>query len=192
MITQIIVNNKLNFTYSIIVRLLYSCGLRISEVLNLTAGDLDIENNSINVFDSKNHVSRLVIFSDSMKQCFEKYIEICDIKDGMLFKNRKGKKIVYHTFRFYYKDMLAKANLNTDAKIHALRHIFANTAFNQMIEKGYNEGIIILYLQKYMGHKDIYETEYYLQFTDYNKQKMIEINDNFSKELYKGVIKNDK
>ena len=42
-----------------------------------------------------------------------------------------------------------------------------------------------------MGHKTITETEYYLHFTDYNKNKLIESNDAFSKSLYEGVDLNN-
>ena len=41
-----------------------------------------------------------------------------------------------------------------------------------MLERGYNENVVIVYLYKYMGHKTITETEYYLHFTDYNKNKL--------------------
>ena len=54
-----------------------------------------------------------------------------------------------------------------------------------MLEKGYDENVIIVYLHKYLGHKSIAETEYYLHFTDYNK--LLETNDAFSKSLYEGV-----
>lgn len=56
-----------------------------------------------------------------------------------------------------------------------------------MIKKGYDENVVIVYLYKYMGHKTITETEYYLHFTYYNKKKLIDINDSFSKNLYEGV-----
>ena len=55
----------------------------------------------------------------------------------------------------------------------------------------YNENVVIVYLYKYMGHKTITETEYYLHFTDYNKNKLIESNDAFSKSLYEGVDLNN-
>ena len=56
-----------------------------------------------------------------------------------------------------------------------------------MLEKGYDENVVIIYLYKYMGHKRITETEYYLHFTDYSKNKLLNINDSFSKYLYEGV-----
>ena len=79
------------------------------------------------------------------------------------------------------------ANLNPKSHIHALRHVFANNALNQMLEKGYDENVVIVYLYKYMGHKSITETEYYLHFTNYNQQKIISNNDLLSKKLYEGV-----
>ena len=81
--------------------------------------------------------------------------------------------------------------MNINAHVHDLRHCFANNALNQMLEKGYDENVVIVYLYKYMGHKYITETEYYLHFTDYNKRKLIDTNDTFSKSLYEGVDLDD-
>ena len=91
----------------------------------------------------------------------------------------------------YYKLILKKTNLNINAHIHDLRHCFCNKALNQMLEKGYDENVVIVYLYKYMGHKYITETEYYLHFTNYNKKKLIETNNAFSKSLYEGVDLDD-
>ena len=92
----------------------------------------------------------------------------------------------------YYKKVLVVASLNTKARIQDLRHCFANDALYQMLEKGYDENVAIVYLQKYLGHKSIKETEHYLHFTDYNKQKIINNNDNFSKHLYERINLNEK
>lgn len=177
---------KLNYTYSILFRLVYACGLRASEVLSLNIGDINFDKNTVNVIDSKNHISRIVVFSDSMKKCLITYINKFNIKN-ILFPNKKNKNISYHSLMHYYNKIIKIANLNSDATIHCLRHVFVNKAFNQMLEKGYDENVIIIYLHKYLGHKSIHETEYYLHFTDYNKNKLISINDSFSKKLYEGV-----
>lgn len=126
-----------------------------------------------------------------MKTCLKNYVDLFNITDGLLFKNTKNKKIVYETLKLYYKKILRLSNLNEASHIHDLRHLFCNNAFNQMMEKGYDENVVIVYLYKYMGHKTITETEYYLHFTDYNKNKLIDINDTFSKNLYKGVDLDD-
>lgn len=180
-------NYPLYYTYSILFRLIYSCGLRVSESIKITMQNINFDENSINIIDSKGHVSRIVVFSDSMKQCLEKYLNIFKFKEGLLFRNRKGNIIKRSALEVYYKKLLAKANLKTKAHIHDLRHNFCNDAFNQMLEKGFNENVVLVYLNKYMGHKQISETEYYLHFTDYNRNKLIENNKDFSKSLYEGV-----
>ena len=122
-----------------------------------------------------------------MKRCLETYLKKFEIKKGLLFKDVNGNKIKPYKLRDYYKIILENANLNINSHIHDLRHCFCNKAFNQMLEKGYDENVVIIYLYKYMGHKRITETEYYLHFTDYNKNKLLNINDSFSKYLYEGV-----
>lgn len=179
------------YTYSIIIRLLYSCGLRISEAINIKINDINFNENTISIINSKRNVSRIIVFSNSMKRCLLDYIHTFEIIDCFLFQIN-GKQVSKEKLRIFYKKILSLANLNINAHIHDLRHIFCNNAFNQMLEKGYSENIVIVYLYKYMGHKYITETEYYLHFTDYNKNKILETNDTFSKSLYEGVELDDK
>ena len=175
------------YGYSILFRLLYSCGLRISEVVKINIEDINFSKNTINIINSKRNVSRFIVFSNSMKKCLLGYINLFEIKDGLLLQNSKNNKICKERLREFYNKILIDSNLNKKAHIHDLRHVFCNKAFNQMLEKGYNENVVIVYLYKYMGHKYITETEYYLHFTDYNKNKLLETNDTFSKKLYEGV-----
>ncbi len=178
---------RLYYSYSILFRLLYACGLRVSEVTKIRIEDINFNKNTINIIDSKRHISRIVVFSNSMKKCLENYIYTFKIENDLLFKNMRNKKINNEALRNYYKKILSLSSLNNDAHIHDLRHCFCNNAFNQMLESGYDENVVIVYLYKYMGHKSITETEYYLHFTNYNKKKLLEANDAFSKNLYEGV-----
>ena len=178
---------NLYYTYSIFFRLLYACGLRISEGIKIKIENINFNENTIQVIDSKRHISRIVVFSNSLKVCLEDYIKEMKIKSGLLFKNSKNKELCKNHLRKYYRKIIEISGLNNKSKIHNLRHSFCNNAFNQMLEKGYDENVVIVYLYKYMGHKTITETEYYLHFTDYNKQKIISNNDNLSKKLYEGV-----
>lgn len=178
---------NLYYTYSIFFRLLYACGLRISEGIKIKIEDINFDENTIQIIDSKRHISRIVMFSDSLKSCLEDYIREVNIKTGLLFKNSRNTELCKDQLRKYYRRIIEISELNEKSKIHNLRHVFCNNAFNQMLEKGYDENVVIVYLHKYMGHKTITETEYYLHFTDYNKQKIISNNDSLSKKLYEGV-----
>lgn len=181
----------LYYCYCILFRLLYSCGLRISEAIKININDINFEENTINIIDSKRHISRLVVFSNSMKKCLEDYMKSFNINEGLVFRNVRNKIINRNKLRTFYKKILKISNLNNNSHIHDLRHCFCNKAFNQMLEKDYDENVVIVYLYKYMGHKNIHETEYYLHFTDYNKNKIIETNKTLTKSLYEGVDLDD-
>ena len=173
------------YTYSILIRLIYACGLRNSEAINITVENINFNQNTIDIINSKRNVSRIVV-SDSMKQCLIDYINTLKITNGFLFQIDE-KQIPKEPLRKFYKKVLSLSHLNINSHLHDLRHCFCNKAFNQMLEKGYDENVVIVYLYKYMGHKYITETEYYLHFTNYNKNKLLETNDDFSKSLYEGV-----
>lgn len=181
---------QLHYSYSVLFRLLYSCGLRKTEAIKLTVDNIDLNRNIIIILDSKNRSSRSTVLSETMKKVLKNYIEKFDIQ-GLLFKNSNNNIIINQNLELYYKKILKISNLNTNSHIHDLRHVFCNSAFNQMLEKGYDENVVIVYLYKYMGHKTITETEYYLHFTDYNKNKLLEANDTFSKKLYERVDLDD-
>ncbi len=180
-------NYNLYYTYSIFFRLIYACGLRVSEGIKINIEDIDFSENTIRIVDSKRHISRIIVFSDTLKSCLINYINTLNLQKGLLFRNTRNKQLCKNQIRKYYRNIIVKAQLNNKSHIHDLRHCFCNRAFNQMLEKGYDENVVIVYLYKYMGHKTITETEYYLHFTDYNKQKIISNNDTLSKKLYEGV-----
>ena len=178
---------NLYYTYSIFFRLIYACGLRVSEGIKINIENVDFNENTIRIIDSKRHISRIVVFSDSLKDCLIHYINSLKLQKGLLFKNTRNNQLCKNQLRKYYRNIIIQAQLNNKSHIHDLRHCFCNKAFNQMLENGYDENVVIVYLYKYMGHKTITETEYYLHFTDYNKQKIINHNNTLSKKLYEGV-----
>lgn len=178
---------NLYYTYSIFFRLIYACGLRVSEGIKINIENVGFNENTIRIIDSKRHISRIVVFSDSLKDCLIHYINSLKLQKGLLFKNTRNNQLCKNQLRKYYRNIIIQAQLNNKSHIHDLRHCFCNKAFNQMLENGYDENVVIVYLYKYMGHKTITETEYYLHFTDYNKQKIINHNDTLSKKLYEGV-----
>ena len=88
--------------YSTLVRLLYGCGLRISEALSLKISDIDFTNNIIHVFHSKNNVSRIVCMSNSLSEVVKSYITSLNISEIWLFPSPKGRPLLsrYYT-RFF-------------------------------------------------------------------------------------------
>ena len=173
------------------IRLIYACGLRVSEAINIKISDINFKEGTIKIINSKNHVSRLIPISESMKTCLINYINKINHSQELLFVNSRFHKISKSSLEKYYKKILKKANLNCNAHIHDLRHVFANKALNQMIEKGYPEYVAIVYLCKYLGHKNINETIYYLHLTDYDRNLILKYVKDLSNKLYEEVLNNE-
>lgn len=129
---------KIYYIYSILFRLIYACGLRVSEVIKINLEDINFTENTIQITDSKNNVSRLVVFSTTMKECIETYIKLFNIEKGLLFSNLRNNQIQSTSLRKYYKSILTISKINKSSHIHDLRHCFCNKAFNQMLQKGYD------------------------------------------------------
>ena len=182
---------KLYYTYSIILRLLYSCGLRVSEALKLTSEDIDFYLGSIKIYNSKRNMSRMIVLSDTMNYCLKTYIDCFNIRTGIIFCNTRGNQIDNAYLLKFYRDILKSLNFNTNATLHNLRHQFTNTTYNLMLTKGYDENVILAYLHRYLGHNSIKETEHYLQFTIDKKKKIIEANNSLSEYLFKDVMTNE-
>lgn len=181
---------RLWYGMAIIIRLLWSCGLRISEVLSLKKQDINLDQSYLRIWKSKGNRSRIVVMSESMTVCLREYLEMFCSDDSALFLNTKGREIDADSVRNYYHKIQKECYLSL-SRLHDLRHCFASKAIRQMIDKGYSEYASSVYLYKYMGHSNFSETEYYLHFTDIDMERIRKIADQFSQEIYKGVINNE-
>lgn len=155
---------NVDFTFEVIIKLLYSTGLRISEALNIEIDNVNLRNNQISIINSKNNVSRIIVMSNSMSNKLKEYIDSKMCFDTKYLFSSKGRKYSYKRVRVNYCKILD--SLGIKARIHDLRHTFAVNSLNQMVEKGYDIYTSLPLLSQYMGHKRIESTEYYLRFID--------------------------
>ena len=134
----------------IIVALMYSAGLRLSELTNLRTDDLFIKEGYGIVRQGKGRKDRLFIIANALKPRLTKYIEN---KEGYMFKGRSGKitrKTVYLIVKKYSKI----ANIKKNVHPHTLRHSFAT----HLIENNYQIEIV----QRLLGHSKIDTTQIYI------------------------------
>jgi len=157
-------STNVDLTFEVIIKLLYSTGLRISEVLNIEIDNVNLKNNQIYIINGKNNVSRIIVMSDSMNNKLKEYINSKTYFDTKYLFSSKGNKYGYQKVKYNYKKILSDLNIN--ARIHDLRHTFAVNALNQMVEKGYDIYTSLPLLSQYMWHKRIESTEYYLRFIE--------------------------
>ena len=167
-----------NFKYFVIFNLLYSCGLRIGEVLSLKIENVNIEKGYLKIINSKENNNRFVYLSDSMLGNLKKYINSSFIT-SYVFPNINNNPYSNNTLETYFKKILEKCNIkrredNKGPRIHDLRHTFAVKTLDLMYEKGYEYYTTLPILSKYLGDKCITHTEYYLRLTNYNHHKVVD------------------
>lgn len=155
MYINVFTRNLKNLKHRIIIKLLYSSGLRLGELLNLRKADIDFDRNIINVRRGKGGKDRITIISDSLKLDLLKYYSSENFCTGYVIEGRKckySKKSV--------QKVLDQAGRRIGAKVHPhmLRHSFAT----HLLEHGTD----IRHIQKLLGHSDLSTTEIYTKVSN--------------------------
>lgn len=149
-----------NFTFRnrCILELLYSSGLRISELIALKLPNIDIDNSIVKVM-GKGSKERIVPLSDIATDYLNKYIK--EIRPKMLkktqtddvFLNNHGKVLTRQAVFKMIKKRGEEIKLGKDVSPHTLRHSFAT----HMLQNGAD----IRFIQELLGHSDVATTEIY-------------------------------
>jgi len=144
-----------NQKYKLMVELLYSSGMRVSELVNLSVKDLDLENSYGWVRRGKGGKDRLFIIAESLKQKIFKLISEENISpESPLFCTNRKTKYTTRTIQQILKKASRKSRIGKKVNPHALRHSFAT----HLIENGYS----VTEVQDLLGHKSPETTLIYL------------------------------
>ena len=136
-----------------ILHLLYSSGLRVSELSKIQLHEINLDNKTILV-RGKGNKDRIVLFNDITKQQLELYLKLKDTKDNYLFSAIRGKGHI--SVRFidnFVKECGVKANISQKVTPHLLRHSFAT----HLLSNGCN----IRGIQQLLGHSSLATTQIY-------------------------------
>lgn len=138
---------------------LYSCGLRVSELVNLRMSNLHFEQEFLRI-SGKGEKERLVPISkkaiDDIKKYivgYRKKIKIEKSGENILFLNRRGRKLSRVMIFTIIKTLAARINLQKSISPHTFRHSFASS-----LVKG---GADLRAVQEMLGHESILTTEIY-------------------------------
>lgn len=159
--------------YSTLIRLLYGCGLRISEALSLKISEIDFTNSIIHILKSKNNCSRIVCMSDSLSTYIKKYISNNKLNaTDLLFPNPEGQiysqSCVYHKFKNFFEIANIHTSNNKLPRVHDFRHTYAVHALQKMIDNGMDIYCTLPFLSSFLGHVNIQSTEHYLRLVESN------------------------
>lgn len=153
---RIILKEITNPVYRMALTMIYACGLRSSEAVRLTVGDIDGERHLLRVVKGKGGKDRYVHLADRPLQILRDYCRRQGIQRGFLFPYRNG-HISADNVQHAFKEALHKSGINKSATPHTLRHSFAT----HLLENGEDIRVI----KDLLGHSSIKTTVIYTQVT---------------------------
>lgn len=151
-------NSELGLRNFAIIELMYSGGLRVSELCHLKLEQINLEEGFIRLF-GKGAKERIVPLGSKAKQAIEQYTVrsrpslINEKSDSSLFLSRLGRAISRKTIWAMIKSAAEKTEIKSNIKPHSLRHSFAT----HLLEGGAD----LRSIQDLLGHSDISTTQIY-------------------------------
>jgi len=158
-----------NLKHKCIIYIIYSAGLRLTEVVHLKISDIQSDRKQIFVRSAKGNKDRYVILSDTILELLREYYKIYKPKEW-LFEGRPEQQYSKRKIQRILKAAVEKAGIKKKATIHTLRHSFAT----HLLEHGTD----LRYIQELLGHKSSKTTEIYTHVTNVAKHKIVSPLDN--------------
>lgn len=147
-----IIDAVTNPTHKLMLQLMYSSGLRVSEVVRLRVEDVQLYNLTLFVRTGKGHKDRVTIFSDKLKSSLLRSMGGKKPKEFLFITQRGGPYSTRAVQKIFSKAVL-KAGIQKSASCHTFRHSFAT----HLLEAGTD----IRYIQNLLGHASITTTNIY-------------------------------
>lgn len=145
-----------NLKHKAIIMVIYSGGLRISELINLKVKDIDSDRMQIRISQAKGKKDRYTLLSNKTLLILRKYFTEYKPKEW-LFEGVSGGQYADSSIYSIFKKAIASANIKKKVSIHSLRHSFAT----HLLENGTD----LRYIQNLLGHSSSKTTEIYTHIT---------------------------
>lgn len=142
------INSLNNIKHRLVVALLYSSGLRLSELVNLRVCDINMVDNTIHIKSAKGKKDRLTVLSRKTKAMIRKFAA-----GGNYLFEANGKKHSFKSVQEIVRKAARLAGIKKRVSPHALRHSFAT----HLLEAG----VDIRHIQKLLGHSRLQTTQVY-------------------------------
>ena len=156
-----IINLCDNVKHRLILKTIYGCGLRISELQNLKKEQISFDRKIIFIKNSKGAKDRIVRIPETLFSDLEKYVGLT--KGEYVFEGRNG-KINIKTIQKIFENTLKKSGIKKKASCHTLRHSFAT----HLLENGVDIRII----QQLLGHSKLETTQIYTHVSSFQLENI--------------------
>jgi integrase/recombinase XerD len=152
-----------NLKHRTMLALIYSSGLRLSELITLKVKDINLDDLTIHVREGKGRKDRITIFSEKIKDDVERfmknkqqgeYLFLSSVKDDY----GRHRRLSGRTVQKVLENAQKRAGIMKKATPHDLRHSFAT----HLLENG----VSIAHIQKLLGHKNISTTTIYAKVSN--------------------------
>jgi integrase/recombinase XerD len=154
---RLLFHHTINLKHKCLLYILYSAGLRISEVLHLKPTDIDADRSLIYIRGAKHNKDRITLLSKVAYQVTRQYLDV--YKPQMwLFEGTGNRPYSQRSVNAIIKRNAAKAGITKNVSAHTLRHSFATHLLEQ--------GTDLRYIQNLLGHESSRTTERYTHITN--------------------------
>jgi site-specific recombinase XerD len=150
--------------HRILLALIYSAGLRISEVSRLEKRDVDFDRMTIHIRQSKYRKDRYVPLSEYMKKGLEDYYRQCGPIRYVFNGKETGSSLSIRAIQYIFRETLRNSGIEKKANVHTLRHTYAT----HLLE----DGVDLISLRDLLGHVDIQTTLDYLHVAQFERRKV--------------------
>ena len=156
---KLLINATSNIKHRCVISLLYSAGLRRSELLNLKITNIDSDRMLVKVEDSKGKKDRYTLLAqstlDDLRTYYKKYKP-----QNYLFEGQKSEKYSATSIAKIISNAIEKTKIKKHVTAHTLRHSFAT----HLLENGTD----LRYIQLLLGHSSTKTTEIYTHVASHN------------------------
>ncbi|RBQ24088.1 putative tyrosine recombinase XerC-like protein [Candidatus Methanobinarius endosymbioticus] len=143
---------KTRLRNKLVLTLLYSSGLRVSELVSLITNDIDLEERTMRI-RGKGDKDRVVLFDIDSNILLEEYLSSRESASDYLFVNRLDNPLTTRYIQVMIKNYAEKAGINKRVTPHILRHSFATHLLKN--------GVDIRAIQQLLGHSNLSTTQIY-------------------------------
>jgi len=167
-----------HYVMPLFFRLLYCCGLRLSEARTIKVKDVDMENGVITLTNTKLDKQRQIPLSVRLHERFITYclnVHLCSNPDDWFFPGYKNKPMTLSNVEKNHRRFLWQAGISHCGRcrlgergapnVHSYRHTFAVHCLRGWVLEGKNTQAYFPVLQAYLGHVSYSDTAYYLHLT---------------------------
>jgi integrase/recombinase XerD len=159
-----ILNAHENIKHKAMLSMIYSCGLRRSELLNLKPSGIDSKRNVVIIRQSKGKKDRITPLSPKILDLLRSYYKECSPKTYLFEGQEKSSQYSARSLEEVLKKSLKLASINKPVTLHWLRHSYAT----HLLESGTD----LRYIQELLGHNSSKTTEIYTHVSTKNIQQI--------------------